>query len=95
VAGEAASDEVAEVEGGGAGLQTLTAIRPGRAPWRITPEEVERRVHQMLTASPALLDELTALLARGLSGAAERQPPLPAAVPEAGRSAARRRSSSG
>jgi hypothetical protein len=47
----------------------------------LTPEEVERRVHQMLTASPALLDELTALLARGQGDAA----------PEAGRRAARRR----
>ncbi len=60
----------------------------------LTPEDVERRVHQMLTASPALLDELTALLARGLSGAAEPQPPLPGAPPEAGRRAARRRSRS-
>ena len=47
----------------------------------LTPEEVERRVHQMLTASPALLDELTALLARGQGDAA----------PEVGRRAARRR----
>lgn len=55
----------------------------------LTPEEVERRVHQMLTANPALLDELTALLARGQAGAAEPQPALPGAGPEAGRHAAR------
>ena len=60
----------------------------------LTPEEVERRVHQMLTANPALLDELTALLARGQAGAAEPQPALPGAAPEAGRHAARRRSRS-
>jgi hypothetical protein len=59
----------------------------------LTPEGVERRVHQMLTASPTLLDELTALLARGQGGAAEPQPPLPRAA-EAGRRAARRRSRS-
>ena len=56
----------------------------------LTPEEVERRVHQMLTANPALLDELTALLARGQAGAAEPRPALPGATPEAGRHAARR-----
>lgn len=60
----------------------------------LTPEEVERHVHQMLTANPALLDELTALLARGQAGAAEPQPALPGAAPEAGRRAARRRSRS-
>ncbi len=60
----------------------------------LTPEEVERRVQQMLTANPALLDELTALLARGQAGAAEPQPALPGAAPEAGRHAARRRSRS-
>jgi len=59
-----------------------------------TPEEVERRVQQMLTANPALLDELTALLARGQAGAAEPQPALPGAAPEAGRHVARRRSRS-
>jgi hypothetical protein len=57
----------------------------------LTPEEVERRVHQMLTANPALLDELTVLLARDQAGAAEPQPALPGAAPEAGRHAARRR----
>jgi hypothetical protein len=60
----------------------------------LTPEEVERRVQQMLTANPALLDELTALLARGQAGAAEPQPALPGVAPEAGRHAARRRSRS-
>jgi hypothetical protein len=60
----------------------------------LTPEEVEGRVHQMLTANPALLDELTALLARGQADAAEPQPPLPGAAPEAGRRAVRRRSRS-
>ena len=60
----------------------------------LTPEEVERRVHQMLTANPALLDELTALLARGQAGTAEPQPPLPRAAREAGRRATRRRSRS-
>jgi hypothetical protein len=60
----------------------------------LTPEEVERRVHQILTANPALLDELTALLVRGQDGTAEPQPALPGAAPEAGRHAARRRSRS-
>jgi hypothetical protein len=60
----------------------------------LTPEEVERRVQQMLTANPALLDELTALLARGQAGAAEPRPALPGAAPEAGRHVARRRSRS-
>lgn len=60
----------------------------------LTPEEVERRVQQMLTANPALLDELTALLARGQAGAAEPQPALPGAAQEAGRHPARRRSRS-
>ncbi len=59
-----------------------------------TPEEVERRVQQMLTANPALLEELTALLAHGQPGAAEPQPALPGAAPEVGRHAARRRSRS-
>lgn len=56
----------------------------------LTPEEVQRRVQQMLTANPALLDELTALLARGQAGAAEPQTALPGAAPEAGRHTARR-----
>jgi len=60
----------------------------------LTPEEVERRVHQMLTANPALLDELTALLARGQTSVAEPQPALPGAAPGASRHAAGRRSRS-
>jgi hypothetical protein len=56
----------------------------------LTPEEVERRVHLMLTADPQLLDGLTALLARGQAGAAEPQPD--ARVTRAsGRHAGRRR----
>jgi hypothetical protein len=60
----------------------------------LTFEEVGRRVQQMLAANPALLDELTALLARGQASATEPQPPLPGAAPEVGRHAARRRSRS-
>lgn len=57
----------------------------------LTLEEVERRVQQMLTANPALLEELTALLARGQAGAAEPQPALPGAAPEADRRRSRSR----
>lgn len=60
----------------------------------LTPEEVVGRVHQMLTANPALLNELTALLARGQADAAEPRPPLPAAALQADRSSAGRRSRS-
>src|SRR5689334_4848658 len=66
----------------------------GRSLENLTPEEVERRVRQILTANPVLLDELTALLAHGQAGAAESQPALPGAAPKAGRHAARRRSRS-
>jgi hypothetical protein len=58
----------------------------------LAPEEVEHRVHQMLTANPALLHDVTALLARGQAGVAEPQPTLPRAARGAGRRAARRRS---
>lgn len=48
----------------------------------LTPEEVERRVHQMLRTNPALLDELTALLARGQTGITEPQSALSGTAPE-------------
>lgn len=48
----------------------------------LASEEVERRVHQMVTTNPALLDELAALLARGQTGIIEPQSALPGTAPE-------------